>query len=711
MHRWRSALSKAIARPDRRSHRQSRPGRPGRLEVLESRELLSTFTVTSLGAAGAGSLRQAIIASNQNPGPDTIDFAVAGTIRVGRRSLPAITDPVNIDGTSAPTFAGSPVVTVDFQGSQGLTFALNSDGSTLRSLALVRAGGAGVTLNASGVTVQGNRIGLLADGTTPAGNRGDGIRINPSSHGDLIGQVDPVSGVTYYNSDSAYSQPVSSWTGARESNTPGRYLLTGTSGSTGLLYVGPISGSGGTPYVVSYPRASATSPYGPDVVDGNTIRIVGTYTTSADDDVHGFVFQGSLAGLANPTNYQTIDDPRATHTYVHSTMGDLAVGNSGDGPAATDHAFIYGLSEQRFLTDIVYPGSETSSTTAYGVWYNGGTSYTIAGGYNTIGSAGGGPVAEAYLVDYDAATGQFSHWTSYAGPQGVVGPSIATHFQGISGPEPGVYTMSASSTDAASATVFQGSLATVRRNPDGSFSPAYYVNLNYPGSEGIESANSVAGNQVVGVATTSTGTVSFQATVNLGFQLSNVISGNGGNGIGIYGASGNRIAMNNIGTDATGTLRRGNAGNGVLLAQGASNNMIGGTVTGGDDQPATATPPPQGNLISGNRGNGVLITGGGVGNTLNEDFVGTTADGSAPLGNGQNGVALVGTGNVTIGGSSTQGSPARGNRIIANRGYGLYAVGVFPGSVVQGNTIVANARGNVNIARARGITYIPGAGG
>ena len=47
---------------------------------------------------------------------------------------------------------------------------------------------------------------------------------------------------------------------------------------------------------------------------------------------------------------------------------------------------------------------------------------------------------------------------------------------------------------------------------------------------------------------------SYQATVNIGFQLSNVISGNGGNGIGLYGANDNQIAMNYIGTDVTGTL-------------------------------------------------------------------------------------------------------------------------------------------------------------
>jgi hypothetical protein len=71
---------------------------------------------------------------------------------------------------------------------------------------------------------------------------------------------------------------------------------------------------------------------------------------------------------------------------------------------------------------------------------------------------------------------------------------------------------------------------------------------------------------------------------------------------------------------------------------------------------------------------------------------------------------------VRIGGNSTGSGPAsqaasgQGNRIVTNSGYGVYAVGACNGSVVQGNTIVANSQGNVDITHARGITYIPKAG-
>ena len=129
--RFRGGLSRKRAR----SKRKACLGSTLRgLEILESRELLSPFTVTNLHNAGAGSLRQAIIGSNNQPGADTIDFDVAGTIRIGRTSLPAITDTVTIDGSTAPSFAGSPAVTVDFQGSKGLNFAAGADGSILRSL-------------------------------------------------------------------------------------------------------------------------------------------------------------------------------------------------------------------------------------------------------------------------------------------------------------------------------------------------------------------------------------------------------------------------------------------------------------------------------------------------------------------------------------------------------------------------------------------------
>src|SRR5262249_37326760 len=145
------------------------------------------------------------------------------------------------------------------------------------------------------------------------------------------------------------------------------------------------NGAGGASYSVNYPGATTTSVYGPDLLKNGDLQLVGAYKTG-DDVVHGFVFQGSTDDLTNADNYATIDYSGAKFNYVHSIAGDLAVGNA-DGPEnklplGTGHAFLYDVKQHLFLPDIVFPGS--LSTSAYGIWSNGGTSYTIAGGYSQV---------------------------------------------------------------------------------------------------------------------------------------------------------------------------------------------------------------------------------------------------------------------------------------------------------------------------------------
>src|SRR5262249_47635739 len=90
-----------------------RPSSPLSLDVLEDRWLLSTFLVTNTNNAGSGSLRQAILDANAQPGTDTIAFQIDGdgvhTIQP-TSALPAITDPVVIDGSTQPGYAGTPLI-------------------------------------------------------------------------------------------------------------------------------------------------------------------------------------------------------------------------------------------------------------------------------------------------------------------------------------------------------------------------------------------------------------------------------------------------------------------------------------------------------------------------------------------------------------------------------------------------------------------------
>lgn len=137
--------------------------------------------------------------------------------------------------------------------------------------------------------------------------------------------------------------------------------------------------------------------------------------------------------------------------------------------------------------------------------------------------------------------------------------------------------------------------------------------------------------------------------------VSNVISGNGGHGISLHGSNSNTIVSNRIGTSVDGNSAMANGGNGIWLTDGSSGNMIGGTVVGNDASGSPNNPtgdkgdaskvvivaPPLGNLVSGNAGDGIRIDSSSTNNTLSGNYVGTTAGGSADLGNLGNGVAIL----------------------------------------------------------------------
>ena len=127
-------------------------------------------------------LRAAIQAGDENPGFNTVSFLFAGagphTIEL-ESSLPAINDPVLINGYSQPgsvsNDSGFPLpLTTGIQifldgkevanGSSGLTFEGGSNGSVVRGLAIGNVDGAGIQALAP-VTVEGNFIGTNAAGT------------------------------------------------------------------------------------------------------------------------------------------------------------------------------------------------------------------------------------------------------------------------------------------------------------------------------------------------------------------------------------------------------------------------------------------------------------------------------------------------------------------------------------------------------------------
>jgi len=111
----------------------------------------------------------------------------------------------------------------------------------------------------------------------------------------------------------------------------------------------------------------------------------------------------------------------------------------------------------------------------------------------------------------------------------------------------------------------------------------------------------------------------------------NVLSDNDrGVSISYSGSDGNEIQSNYIGVDPSGLVAQPNRF-GVLVANGASWNMIGGTTA------------ERGNVISGNSSDGIYINHDSTHhNMVSANLIGPVSDGSTVLGNGQSGVRVTG---------------------------------------------------------------------
>ena len=166
-----------------------------------------------------------------------------------------------------------------------------------------------------------------------------------------------------------------------------------------------------------------TTAYSADNLGDGQLRIVGTYSNTGAAAELGFLFTGTVDDVADAGSYVSLPfpTPSATWNVPHSTSGGLVVGNydsstSGGLPAGGGRAYVYDAVSGTYLVpSMVYPDS--AATTAYGIWHNGGTNYTIAGGYanspiNNLLNPNQ-PLSKALLVDFDSATGQFSNWKSY----------------------------------------------------------------------------------------------------------------------------------------------------------------------------------------------------------------------------------------------------------------------------------------------------------
>ena len=601
------------------------------IEYLEDRRLLATFMVTNTADGGPGSLRQAILDADGNPNPpgavDQIQFNISGS---GRRSiqplsaLPNITDPVLIDGTTQPGFAGSPLVELDGElaGTDvtGLTFTTGFVDSTLqqpisgvKGLLIDRFSANGISLLTSGSNlVQSNLIGVENPAAAHIGNGGDGIHISTS--GNIIGGT-----------------------------ATGDGNVISDNGANGILL---------------FAESESTAPTG-NVIQGNLIGMDPAGTSGLGNQVGINLGAGSQNTVGGPiVSARNIISGNGTQIIISDAGGELVQGNfigadiHGDSGVALAVA---GLMIDNSPNNVI-GGTEPGA----GNLISGNESGLVVSG-----SMATGNLIQGNLIGTDAS-GTFR---------------VENSLDGV---------------------VFQNSAA---NNTVGGTTPGARNVISGNGERGIQGLSSSTGNTIEGnfIGTDRSGLAAL-GNLNGGISLfdstnyviggtqtgaGNVISGNGSVGVIVDGDSsgpstGNIIEGNKIGTDPSGTFAIANVGGIGVLVFDATNTLIGGAEVGA------------GNVISGNDRWGVQVTDMSSTTQIQGNLIGTGANGSTVISNGQGGVLIEGSNN-TVGGPTA----AARNIISRNLGHGVSLSGpMATNNTIQGNYIGTDTTGSANLGNA-----------
>src|SRR5215475_398330 len=173
----------------------------GALSVFAATAQASTFVVTNTNNSGPGSLAQAILDANANPGADLITFNIpgSGVHTISPASpLPTITDPVTIDGYTQPGASANSlavgtnaVLQIELSGASANSPAglvISAGNSTIRGLVINRFNFNGIRIQTNGGNViAGNYIGTEPTGTASFAKPNNGIGVFINTPNNTIG--------------------------------------------------------------------------------------------------------------------------------------------------------------------------------------------------------------------------------------------------------------------------------------------------------------------------------------------------------------------------------------------------------------------------------------------------------------------------------------------------------------------------------------------
>ena len=679
-------------------------------DVLDAAATCGAVSVASLpGADTFTSLREAICAANNNAGNDIIQFNITGcggvcTIQP-TTALPELTDDnTTINGYSqglaSPATETTPaLILIEIDGrnvanNNGLS--ISSANNQVRGLAINRFGWNGIAIGgatATGNIVTGNHIGSDASGTMLfIGNKFDGVFIGLGAQNNMIGGDEPAERNIISGNE---LDGVGIHGGDTMSNTvSGNYIGADASGAVdmGNYWHGVHIYGGAKHNIVGGDTAgqrnviSENGQNGVYLAGGETMGnvILGNYIGT---DYTGLIELGNFwdgVALTDGAHHNTIgpdnviSDNELTGIYLYgaNTRENVITGNF-IGP---DHTGASGLGNRLAGVFIeggahnnnIGPDNIISGNSGGGVSISGAgtTSNTIAGNYIGLTADGTDPLIN-YGNGVDIRGGAQDN---------IVGGDSVNERNVIS-----------SNTGSG---VFISGAGTNRNVVSGN-----YLNTNAEGTAPVRSFNSAvhiadgAQNNLIGGHTEGE---------------RNVIGGVGisSNPPAIWiegaGTDNNFVSGNYIGTDPTGMVSLENYGTGVMIDEGAQNNVIGGTAAGA------------GNLISANGGSGIAIRDAGTNdNIVSGNTIGLASDGTTALGNVRDGVIIwdgadlntIGSGNliahngdngVEVNGAATNRNTITQNSIFANTGIGIDLVdGANDGIIAP--TITAVTSGSIHI--------------
>ena len=633
------------------------------------------FPVTITNDGGAGSLRQAMTDALTNSG-NTITFNLTGTppftINL-TNALPVISSPLTIDGRTQLGYSNTPLVELNgISAGNGVSgLQLNGGYSSIFALAINRFNSNGIVLNSVSNLIQGNFIGTDPTGNLLRGNKSYGIYVKTtgnqiggtsSTNGNIIGGND--TGIYLLNASGNIIQ--GNWIGVGFNgtnalgNTNNGILINGGSanqiGGTNTGARNILSGNGQSGLYLNTANANR------NFIQGNYLGTDVSGSLAVTNLGDGITLNGAPGNTIGPSNIisgnalsgiQMIGVTAKTNAVVGNFIGTdasgkIALGNRYDGLYLTN-----ALANQIGGTT-AGAGNVISGNLQNGILITGGGNSNAVQG-NLIGLASGGTNALPNRYDGLLISG---------GSGNTIGALKGGGGNFISGN--------------ATNGIFIG-----LTNDCFNLIAGNYIGTDITGEKPVP-------NHFVGVL--------IQACTNTISR--NVISGNGQQGVVLFGvngsAAGNIMTGNYIGLDIAGTngLGNGNAGIGI---SGAAGNTVG---------PA--------NVISGNINYGIYLIGSGSGgNTILGNLIGTDASGINAVPNNAAGIYAEAVASGTIGGTNAgAGNVISGNLnssgIFLTNATGFFVAGNFIGLNAAGTTAIKNWGGGILIARAGSANWIGG---